>query len=196
MPAVLCNTYICTYVVSTRNSLGIIWAQKLKITSFGDLKHFYITTTLHNLGTSLVLRQAVMITFMISVLLSFIIFQNDENRFLYLSLPYIVIILKNDTINSNMPQCLSYSSCTVGNHSTHFWYHNMWTTIQWQFQKSKWTKKQNCLFISQLVCVWYMQVEKEIFDKMDNLFNTGQGDGEYKELFIDMWVVSVSCDIC
>lgn len=42
-----------------------------------------------------------------------------------------------------------------------------------------------CVYIVS-VCIVYVQVEKEIFDKMDYLFSNGQGDGEYNELFVDM----------
>lgn len=41
------------------------------------------------------------------------------------------------------------------------------------------------LCVSNMWCVC-VQVEKEVFDKMDYLFSNGQGDGEYRELFSDM----------
>lgn len=42
-----------------------------------------------------------------------------------------------------------------------------------------------CLYLFYYCCI-HLQVEKEIFDKMDHLFSSGQGDGEYNELFNDM----------
>ena len=45
---------------------------------------------------------------------------------------------------------------------------------------------RECCFTGPAWYVHCVQVEKEIFDKMDNLFSTGLGDGEYKELFVDM----------
>ena len=56
LPVALHNTYICMYVLCSVNKEfpRHYLTKNLKITSFGDFKSIYITTTLQNLGTSLV----------------------------------------------------------------------------------------------------------------------------------------------
>ena len=43
-----------------------------------------------------------------------------------------------------------------------------------------------CVYVIHVHCMCCVQIEMEVFDKMDNFVSQGEGDEAYRDLFCDM----------